>query len=58
MNYSKQRECILANNLHIRHVNFFKQKMKIKLATQLMSRSIAQALIYCKNKLKMQVFRG
>lgn len=30
----------------------------MKLATQLMSRSVAQALIYCKDKLEIQEFSG
>jgi len=43
----------LANKLKKQHVFYFKNKMKMKLATQLLSSSIAQALTFCKGFLKL-----
>lgn len=48
----------LGNKLSIRHINYENQKMKVKLTTQLMSQSVADALIFCKNILKLQTFQG
>lgn len=46
----------LANRLRKKHILFFKQKMKTKLATQLLSRSVADSLLFCKNVLKLETF--
>lgn len=46
----------LGNRLRKQHIAFFKQKMKVKLATQLLSRSVAEALLYCEQKLKLTKF--
>jgi hypothetical protein len=46
----------LANKLRSRHISFFKQKMKVKLATQLLSRSVADALLFCKDRLQLPDF--
>lgn len=40
----------LGNKLRRDHINFIKQKMKVRLATQLFSNSVADALQYCKEK--------
>lgn len=48
----------LANKLRNKHVHFFKQKMKVRLATQLLSRSVAEALLFCQNKLKLSEFKN
>lgn len=48
----------LGNKLRSQHVKFFKQKMKVKLATQLLSRSVADALIYCADKLRLADFEN
>jgi len=37
----------LGNKLRLRHLNWDKEKMKVKLATQTFSKSVADALIYC-----------
>lgn len=37
----------LGNKITARHLNFFKNKMKVKLATQLLSNSVADAIQYC-----------
>lgn len=39
----------LGNKIKDDHVNFIKQKMKVRLATQLMSQSVADALQFCKD---------
>lgn len=48
----------LGNKLSIRHINYEKQKMKVKLAAQLMSQSVADALVFCKDILQLQTFQG
>lgn len=54
----QQKGLHLANKLNQAHVYFSKQKMKVRLATQLLSRSVvADALQYCKDNLKMEIFR-
>ncbi|KAE9522390.1 hypothetical protein AGLY_017221 [Aphis glycines] len=52
----EQEGCHLANKLSKQHIFYFKQKMKIKLATQLLSKSVADALKFCKNKLNIKNF--
>jgi len=46
----------LANKLKNQHVFFSKMKMKVKLATQLLSKSVADALFFCKNNLNLKDF--
>ncbi|GBO37286.1 hypothetical protein AVEN_219725-1 [Araneus ventricosus] len=41
----------LGNKLRGGHIKFSKQKMKVKLAAQLFSSSVADAIDYCHNKL-------
>lgn len=48
----------LANRLKKQHISFFKQKMKVKLATQLLSKSVADALEFCKNVLCLDDFQS
>lgn len=48
----------LGNKLRKKHIFFFKQKMKVYLASQLLSRSVAEALLYCKDVLKLHNFAG
>lgn len=40
----------LATKIRRRHIHYFKEKMKVRLAAQLLSRSVADALLYCKTK--------
>lgn len=51
-------QCYLANKLKKEHVFFFKKKMKVKLATQLLSLSVANALIFCRDVLKLKDFEN
>jgi hypothetical protein len=52
----EQERLYLANELRKRHVLFFKQKINVKLATQLLSKSVANSLFFCKRILKLQQF--
>ena len=40
----------LANKLRTQHVNYHKQKMKVKLAAQVFSASVADAIDFCENE--------
>lgn len=46
----------LANKLKRSHLLYFKQKMKVKLAAQLFSKSVADALDFCCKELKLKDF--
>jgi len=48
----------LGNKLRSMHVNFFKQKMKVRLAAQLLSASVADSLEYCETELGLNEFKG
>ena len=48
----------LANKLRPAHVNWKPQKMKVNLAAQALSSSVADALEYCEGKLKLPQFQG
>lgn len=43
----------LANKLTIRHIEYHKQKMKVKLAAQLLSQSVADSLTFCEEHLQL-----
>ena len=47
-----------ANKLRNIHINFEPKKMDVKLATQLFSRSVAKALEFCRENLKLKDFEG
>ena len=46
------------NKLHQRHIEWQQQKMKVKLAAQTLSSSVADALCFCKDVLKLPQFEG
>jgi hypothetical protein len=46
----------LANKIRRRHINFQREKMKVKLALQTFSSGVADALKYCCKDLKLQNF--
>lgn len=48
----------LGNKLRKAHLNFFKQKMKVRLAVQLLSKSVADALSYCEEQLGLSEFKN
>lgn len=47
----------LENKLTVRHIDYGKQKMKVKLAAQLLNQSVPDALTFCKDILKLQTFQ-
>ena len=46
------------NKLHERHIQWEQQKMKVKLAVQTLSSSVADALVFCEQELKLPQFQG
>lgn len=48
----------LGNKLRNVHINYVKQKMKVRLAAQVFSKSVADALLFCKNDLQLEQFRS
>lgn len=52
----EQESCHLANKLRKQHICNFKQKMNIKLATQLLSKSVEDVMKFCKNKWNIKDF--
>ncbi|KAK6174267.1 hypothetical protein SNE40_017579 [Patella caerulea] len=48
----------LANKLRSSHINWDKQKMKVNLAAQVLSNSVADALEFCCDVLKLPDFQG
>lgn len=47
----------LANKLRDRHINFKNERMKVKLATQLFSLSVAEAIKFCRLNLNIESFQ-
>lgn len=48
----------LGNKLTSAHVQWERQKMKVRLAVQALSASVADALVFCEHELKLPQFRG
>ena len=48
----------LANKLKNAHINYHNHKMKVNLAVQSLSSSVADAISFCKDNLKMTLFQG
>ena len=48
----------LGNKLKRAHIHFYKQKMKVKLASQIFSDSVADAIEFCLKELKIKEFEG
>ncbi|KAL4718703.1 hypothetical protein ACJJTC_011322, partial [Scirpophaga incertulas] len=48
----------LGNKLNKSHINFVKQIMKVKLAAQVMSESVANAIEFCDTELKISDFKN
>lgn len=47
----------LSNKLTLRHINYENQRMKVKLATQLFSSSVGEALRFCRDNLNIKEFQ-
>jgi len=56
-NLQQQEGLHLSNKLRLAHIQYQKQKMKVRLATQLFSTSVAEALTICKEHLHLQQFQ-
>ncbi|XP_065662547.1 uncharacterized protein LOC136085186 [Hydra vulgaris] len=48
----------MGNKLKLAHIEFIQQKMKVNLAAQIFSSSVADALLYCSENLKLSQFEG
>lgn len=48
----------LGNKLRRSHIDYYNQKMKVQLAAQIFSASVANALLFCKNNLKLKEFQS
>ena len=46
------------NKLRLNHIRYFKMKMKVNLAVQTLSQSVADTLEFCMNDLKLPQFQG
>jgi hypothetical protein len=46
------------NKLRSSHIDWRRQKMKVSLATQTLSRSVADAIKFCRTELELQEFQG
>lgn len=57
-NLQEENYLHLANKLSHRHVHFKNQIMNVKLATQLLSRSVAKAIYFCDKIFKIPAFTG
>lgn len=55
---SLQEKHSLHAGTKIRHLNYYKEQMKVRLATQLFSTSVANAMRYCREKLKLHSFNN
>lgn len=48
----------LGNKLRSAHINYTKQKMKVRLATQVFTKSTADSLLFCRNVLHLNDFKN
>lgn len=48
----------LATKIRSQHINYTKEKMRVRLAVQTFSNSVADAMEYCMNDLKLPEFQG
>lgn len=54
----QQENMHLANKLRSAHIHYHNQKMKVQFAAQIFSTSVANALLICKNTLKLKEFKS
>lgn len=57
-NLQEENSLHIANKLSHRHIHFKNQIMNVKLATQLLSRSVSKALNFCEKTLKIPEFQN
>ena len=55
-NFSQKKGLNLANKINKQHVQFSKKKMKVYLATQVLSNSVADAIEFCDKDLRLEQF--
>lgn len=58
INLQEKEGLHMATKITKAHVYFAKQKMKVRLATQLLSNSVADALEFCNSELKLKAFKN
>jgi len=58
VNLQNQSLLHAATKIRTRHIQYFKEKMKVKLAVQIFSNSVCDALIFCNEDLKLAQFQG
>lgn len=58
VNFQNQNLLHAATKIRTRHIQFFKEKMRVKLAVQLFSNSVCVALMFCNEDLKLAQFQG
>ncbi|GBM17658.1 DNA transposase THAP9, partial [Araneus ventricosus] len=56
--FQKDKGLYAAPKLKSRHIEWYQEKMKVKLAAQVLSNSVADALLYLANDLKLEEFQG
>lgn len=54
----EEQQLHLANKLTHRHIEFKNEILKVKLATQLLSRSVAKAIQFCESNLDLPEFKN
>jgi len=57
-NLQEYEKIVAANKLHRQHIQFQQHKMKAKLAAQALSLSVADAIDFCRDDLKLPAFEG
>ncbi|KAL4107136.1 hypothetical protein QTP88_018568 [Uroleucon formosanum] len=58
VNHQNESGLHSATKLRNRHIYYFREKMKVKLAVQTFSTSVANAILFCMNDLKLDNFQG
>lgn len=58
VNLQNQSLLHAATKIRTRHIQYFKEKMKVKLAVQIFSNSVCDALLFCNEDLKLAQFQG
>ena len=56
--FQQSEDMHLGNKLRKSHIDYHNQKMKVRLAAQIFSTSVANALLFCKDNLKLKEFQS
>jgi len=57
-NLQEYEKIVAANKLHRNHIQFYQHKTKAKLAAQVLSASVADAIDFCRDDLQLQALKG